>query len=162
MEEFKAVSFELSFPILKKKKKSVDPDDDKKLGFDPNAINLVLPDLVRMVYGSFEPKHKIADDFNALHPECSKHSIEKKLKEYFSKDKRGEDPRQRYYANEEILSQLFTELPGGDANVELTAIAEKRLEPLLVEIRQARKEEEEASLEKEREKNEQLLMKQEE
>lgn len=104
MEEFKAVSFELSFPILKKKK-SVDPDDDeKKLGFDPNAINLVLPQLVRMVHGSFEPKHKISEDFNLLHPECSKNSIEKKLKEYFSKDKRGVDPRQRYYANDDMLS----------------------------------------------------------
>jgi hypothetical protein len=48
------------------------------------------------------------------------------------------------------------------SNPELTSIAEKRLEPLLLEIRQARKEEEEASLEKEREKNELMQIKQEE
>ena len=84
----------------------LDLDEEKKMGYDPNAINQYLPDLVRLVYGSFEPKHKILDEFNEVHPDCSKNSIEKKLKDFFIKDKRGEDPRQRYYANDEILSQL--------------------------------------------------------
>ena len=107
MEEFKAFSFEGGFPIIKKKnKEDLDLDEEKKMGYDPNAINQYLPDLVRLVHGSFEPKHKILDEFNEVHPDCSKNSIEKKLKDFFIKDKRGEDPRQRYYANDEILSQL--------------------------------------------------------
>jgi hypothetical protein len=84
----------------------IDDEEEKKNGFDPNAINLKLPQLVRMVHGSFEPKPKICDDFNEQNPDCSKNSIEKKLKEFFVKDKRGEDPRLRYYANDEILNQL--------------------------------------------------------
>jgi hypothetical protein len=40
MEEFKAISFESGFPILKKKKQDDhDLEEEKKLGFDPNAIN---------------------------------------------------------------------------------------------------------------------------
>ena len=120
MEEFKAFSFEGGFPIVKKKnKEDLDLDEEKKMGYDPNAINQHLPDLVRLVHGSFEPKHKISDEFNEVHPDCSKNSIEKKLKDFFVKDKRGEDPRQRYYANDEILSQLAPDFPGGLENLEL-------------------------------------------
>ena len=57
-----------------------------------------------MVHGNTEPKPKIIDDFNEAHPECSKNSIERKLKESFLKDKRGEDPKQRYYASDELLA----------------------------------------------------------
>lgn len=40
MEEFKAFSFENGFPIVKQKKKEdLDLDEEKKMGFDPNAIN---------------------------------------------------------------------------------------------------------------------------
>ena len=108
MAQYKAVSFNISFsfPIPIVKKKMIDDEEEKKNGFDPNAINLKLAQLVRMVHGSFESKPKICDDFNEQNPECSKNSIEKKLKEFFVKDKRGEDPKLRYYANEEILNQL--------------------------------------------------------
>jgi hypothetical protein len=98
-----------------------------------------------MVHGSFEPKHKISDDFNEKHPECSKNSIEKKLKEFFSKDKRGQDPRLRYYANEDLLATLSTEFPGGLQNPEIESIAATRLEPLLQELRQAQQEQDEAN-----------------
>ena len=80
--------------------------DDQKKGYDANAINLKLPQLVRLVHGSIESKQKLIDDFNEANIDCSKNSIEKKIKEYFIKDKRGEEPRQRYYATEEILMQL--------------------------------------------------------
>lgn len=56
-----------------------------------------------MVHGSFDPKPKLVDDFHEQHPECSRNSIERKLKDYFIKDKRGEDPRQRYYATKDLL-----------------------------------------------------------
>ena len=106
MAQYQAVSFcvslQIQFPIKIVKKEKV--LDDEKNGFDPNAINLKLSHLVKMVHGSFEPKPKICDDFNEQNPECSKNSIEKKLKEFFVKDKRGEDPRLRYYANDEILA----------------------------------------------------------
>lgn len=124
MEEFKAVSFDGCFPIVKKKKENnIDADEEKKLGYDPNAINQHLPALVRLVHGSFEPKHKIYDEFNDAHPDISKNSIEKKLKDFFVKDKRDQDPRQRYYANEEILTQLASDFPGGLENPELQDLA---------------------------------------
>ena len=58
---------------------------------------------MRFIHGSLEPKQKLIDDFNEAYPECSKNSIEKKLKENFEKDKRGQDPKQRYYAGEALL-----------------------------------------------------------
>lgn len=54
-----------------------------------------------------------------MNPECSKNSIERKIKEFFIKDKRGDDPKQRFYANEEILMTLKDEFPGGSINEEL-------------------------------------------
>lgn len=90
-EEFRAVSFDQSFPLkIMKKEKVLDSDDKKN---DPNSINLKLPELVLMVHGSLEPKQKIIDDFNEMYPECSKNSIERKLKECFNKDKKPEEPR---------------------------------------------------------------------
>lgn len=108
MKQYKAISLNLSFsfpiPVNRPTLNMLEDEEEKKNGFDPNAINLKLGSLIRMVYGSFEPKPKICDDFNEQNPECSRNSIEKKLKEFFIKDKRGEDPRLRYYANDEILN----------------------------------------------------------
>ena len=70
----------------------IDNADESK-GLDPNAINLKMVELVLMVHGSIESKPKLIDDFNEQHPECSKNSIEKKIKEAFVKDKRNDDPR---------------------------------------------------------------------
>ena len=58
-----------NFPIdlskTKTKKSFRDGDnDDLKKGYDPNAINLKLSQLVRMVHGSLESKPKLIDDFN--------------------------------------------------------------------------------------------------
>jgi len=73
------------------------------------------------------------------------------LKDCFVKDKRGEDPRLRYYVAEETLKSLEAEFPGGDSNSELKALAEERLRPLLEEVRQAEREaEEKRRIEKER------------
>ena len=140
MKSYQAFAFGMEFPIRKQKKAHSDDDEEeKKSGLDPNAINAKLSELVRMVHGSFEPKPKICDDFNEKNPECSKNSIERKLKEYFVKDKRGEDPRQRYYANEEIVSRSGIDV------AELNAIASERLEPLLAEIKAAQLEIDEAN-----------------
>lgn len=59
-----------------------------------------------MVHGSLESKQKIIDDFNEMYPECSKNSIERKLKECFIKDKKPEEPRLRYFASEDLLATL--------------------------------------------------------
>jgi len=119
------------FPInllkLKKLKFTTDDDEDKKQGLDPYAINSRLADLVRFAHGSLEPKPKLIEDFNEKFPECSKNSVERKLKEYFVKDQRGEDPKQRYYASEDILKMLETDFPGGLANPELTELAKNRV-----------------------------------
>ena len=69
-----------------KSKALINEKEKKKNGFNPNSINFKLISLVRMVHGSFESKSKICDAFNAQNPECSKTSIEKKLKELFVKD----------------------------------------------------------------------------
>jgi hypothetical protein len=52
-----------------------------------------MGDLVKLVHGSFDSKSKLIDDFNEMNPECSKNSIERKIKEFFVKDKRGDDPK---------------------------------------------------------------------
>ena len=124
-QEYKAVSFDQSFPLkIVKKEKVVDYDDKKN---DPNSINLKLPELVLMVHGSLESKQKIIDDFNEMYPECSKNSIERKLKECFNKDKKQEEPRQRYFASEELLVNLTEEFPGGCENEKLVELAKSRL-----------------------------------
>jgi hypothetical protein len=56
-----------------------------------------------MVHGSFESKSKIIEDFNQKFPECSKKSIVNKMTELFEKDKKANDPRQRWYATESTL-----------------------------------------------------------
>jgi len=66
MEEFTAVSFiDTKFPITTKSAKcKFDESEEKKLGFDPNAINSKLTELVNLVHGSLESKSKIVDEFN--------------------------------------------------------------------------------------------------
>jgi hypothetical protein len=49
-----------------------DDNEDKKLGFDPNAIEAKVAELVRFTYGSLESKVRIIEEFNEAHPECSK------------------------------------------------------------------------------------------
>ena len=89
-----SINFPLNFEVLKKRSSTdMNDDEEKKQGYDPNAINLKLKELVLMVHGNLESKPKLIDDFNDQNPECSKNSIEKKLKEGFVKDKRGHDPR---------------------------------------------------------------------
>jgi|TARA_B110001469_G_C9498026_1_gene248835 hypothetical protein len=82
-----------------------------------------MTELVLMVHGSLESKPKIIDDFNEQNAECSKNSIEKKLKEAFIKDKRNDDPRQRYYATDETLSIMHMEFPDGRNNQQLVDLA---------------------------------------
>jgi hypothetical protein len=103
---------------------------------------LKLDALINLLHGSLESKPKMIDDFNEAHPECSKNSIEKKIRECFVKDKRGQDPRQRYYATDEFLQQQgFIE--GSEKLQELQLLAQKRVQPLIDEIRQAQQELEE-------------------
>lgn len=59
------------------------------------------------------------------------------MKEFFVKDKRNDDPKQRYYTKDEILVQLKERFPGGLENEELIAISKARAEPILLEIRLA-------------------------
>ena len=44
-----------------------------------------MGDLVKLIHGSFDSKSKLIDDFNEMNPECSKNSIERKIKEFFVK-----------------------------------------------------------------------------
>lgn len=153
-----------AFPLEPKKvKTNIDYEaEDKKSGFDPNAINLKLVELVKMVHGSFDSKPKLIDDFHEQHPECSKNSIERRLKDYFAKDRRGDDPRQRYYAGDTVLA-LVEETLSPEA---LAEIARAKLQPILEEIQMAEREQEEKRrsemLQKEQERIERERIKKEE
>ena len=167
--EFKAMSFVTSeFPIklIKQKKIEIDEEEKKQIGFDPNAINLKMGQLCRMVHGSVDPKPKIIDDFNEQHPECSKNSIERKLKECFVKDKRGDDPRPRYYASDDFLETLKDKFPEGRNDEELLELARVRIQPIIDELKQQQQEADEAKRkdqeEKERERLEREKLKEEE
>lgn len=61
------------------------------------------------------------------------------MKDGFIKDKRGDDPRLRYYATKETLESLVHVFPGGLENPELVKIARDRIQPLLDEISAAEK-----------------------
>ena len=96
-KDFRAVSLvkdRKNFPIRVKPK---DYAEEEKLetvkAATVNPINTKLVELVKMMHGSFESKQKIIDDFNARFPECSKKSIEKKMRELFEKDKKDTDPK---------------------------------------------------------------------
>ena len=161
-----------TFPINPKlKDKANDQEQQEGEGegkWDPNAINLKLPELVRLFHGNFESKVKLIEDFAEAHPECSRNSIEKKVKELFVKDKRDNDPKQRYYVLETAfesgpLAELF---PGGLSNSELVELARSRAQPLLDEIAAIEREQEEKrkaeAAMREAEKTERELMRQEE
>lgn len=62
-----------------------------------------------MLHGTFESKAKIIDDFNNEHPECSKASIERYIKEISSRQKSGENGKYRYIVDEEVIEQLGTD-----------------------------------------------------
>lgn len=88
-----------------------------------------------MMHGSFESKQKIIEDFNQKFPDCSKKSIENKVKDLFEKDKKGEDPRQRWYATESTLIELNL---GEDE--ELKTLSEERLKVVLDELNKVKEE----------------------
>jgi hypothetical protein len=69
------------------------------------------------------------EDFTVKYPECSKLSVDKKIKEGFVKDKRGDDPRPRYYVSGGLLGEV-----GEEMEEELRIIAEERLRPIMEEI----------------------------
>ena len=117
MEEFKAISFpkDKPFPLKLHRRDEIElgfngANDDKINGSaskqNPKAINDKLNDLVYMMHGSFESKTKITEDFNVKFPECSKKSIEKKMRDLFVKEKKGQDPKARWYATESTLVEL--------------------------------------------------------
>ena len=125
---------ELSFPLNPKWKERVpDPvEDDADGKLDPNAINALLPKLIRHIHGSLDSKTKLVEDFLEQHPECSRNSVFRKF-ELFVKEKRLNDVRPRYYVTEAALEGL-EDFPGGLENEELTQLAKERLQPLLDKI----------------------------
>ena len=139
-EEFKAVSFpkERNFPL--RLKPLPDPNEEENKAAkgavnNPNLINTKLVDLVKMMHGSFESKQKIIDDFNQRFPDCSKKSIERKMRDLFEKDKKGDDPRQRWYATESTLIELNMQ-----DDPELILMFNERLQVVLDEINKIKEE----------------------
>ena len=62
--------------------------------------------LIKLMHGNFGQKLDILDKMFSMHPECTKKSIEKKIKESFVKDKRQGDPKGRWYASDSCLAEL--------------------------------------------------------
>jgi len=54
----------------------------KEPKYNPNAINEKIIEFVKFVHGSYISKQKVIDDFNKEFPDCSKKSIEKKMKTF--------------------------------------------------------------------------------
>lgn len=80
-----------SFP-LRLTKNEEGEDADTAAGsskISSKAINSHLKDLVLLGHGSFENKVKIIEDFMIAFPDCSKKSIELRIKELFVKEKRN-------------------------------------------------------------------------
>ena len=71
----------------------MEEDKTSSKATNANLINVRLIELVKVMHGSFESKQKILDDFHARFPECSKKSIESKMRDLFEKDKKNTDPR---------------------------------------------------------------------
>lgn len=78
---------------------------------------------MRLAHGSLEPKVRIIEDFNEKYPDCSKNQIERKLKDSFVKDKKGDDPKHRLYASDALLVQLKDQFPDGINSAELVELA---------------------------------------
>ena len=134
-EKFRAKNLltEMDFPLnpkWKEKEPEIDPNEDKN---DPNAINEKLAQLIRHVHGSLDPKAKLIEDFLEQHVECSRNSVEKKLKELFVKEKREQDLRARYYVTEAAFTTV-TVFEGGVDCPELVQLAKDRLQPMLDEM----------------------------
>lgn len=85
-----------------------------------------MVELIKEVHGSFESKNKLIEDFAARFTDCSKLSVEKKIKEGFVKDKRGDDPKLRYYALPAIIEEACGDLPVNSFNLELERLAAER------------------------------------
>ena len=123
-QAFKAVAFPYRFPLRVKEDNLGEGEklQNSSSKQNPKSINLKLADLVRQMHGSFESKPKLIEEFNLRNPECSKKSIERKMRELFEKDKKEADPRARWYATESTLIELnLTE------DQELKALFEERL-----------------------------------
>ena len=75
------------------------------------------------------------DDFASRFPECSKKSVERKMRELFERCKKEGDPRQRWYATEATLMELnLTEDEG------LRLVAQERLQAVIEEVNRAKEE----------------------
>lgn len=148
--EAKCLLPDLNFPVNPKWKEKVPEivEDDADGKLDPNAINILLPTLIRHVHGSLDSKTKLIEDFLEQHPECSRNSVFRKF-DLFAKEKRANDIRQRYYVTQAAIEGL-DEFPNGLENEELINLEKERLQPLLDEIAEQEKREQIEKLEKER------------
>ncbi len=118
--------------------------------YNPHAIKDHLKELVYMMHGSFEGKQKIADSFHLKFPDCSKKSIDKKMRDLFVKEKKTEDPKPRYYATESTLADLNLE-----QDQQLALLFQERLDSVNSEI--AKYNEEQAKLKEEKKQQKHLL-----
>ena len=120
-------------------------EEDRKERMDPNAINSKLKEFVLMVHGSYESKSKIIEDFAVLHPECSKASIERKIREAASKEKEETQSKFRYLVNQQVITE------SGVDSEEVQRVCQERFKVVQDEIDRA---EEEKQQEKQKEKEE--------
>lgn len=94
-----------------------------------------IKELILLMHGSFQSKQKLIDDFNTKYPECSKLSIEKKMKDLFVKEKQGDDPKARWYATESTLV-----VNGLEEDQSLKSLSEERLNVVKEEMQKQKDE----------------------
>lgn len=127
---------------------NISEEEDKKERMDPNAINKKMKEFILMVHGSYEAKGKIIDDFSAQHPECSKASIERKIREIAVKEKEESQGKFRYIVNSQTISEHIN-------NDEAEKVSSERFKEVQDEIDRIEKEKQEER-QKEREEKERL------
>ena len=65
-----------------------------------------LKTLVLSVHGSYESKNTMVESFVSEHPDITKISVEKKLKEIGQKSKKDDEPRARYLVHDAFLKDM--------------------------------------------------------
>jgi hypothetical protein len=98
-------SIKFPFDISAKEFDEKSDEDDKKERADPNAINEKIKQFIMMVHGSYESRSKLIEDFSTDHSECSKASIERKIKEIASKDKEESQSKFRYFVSQQAIDE---------------------------------------------------------
>jgi len=127
-----------------------DPEVGEGKKANPKAINDRMKEFVRLVHGAAIAKQKVIDDFKKEFPECTKNSIERKLEKVFTKEKKGEEPKRRWFAQADLLEDL-------EMVEEAKKQEDQRYEEIMAEVTKQKEEAAKIKEEKKEEKKQEKL-----